>query len=134
MDKKITKREMFAVVEAMIPEGYSTTIMKGETPVEVTDEDIRAFVAHEVELLSRKSGSDKKPTALQIENENLKNAIVAGMEENRLYTISEIIKTIPECNSLNPQKVSPLMNAMCKEDDGRLIKTTEKRVSYFQLA
>lgn len=133
MDKKITKREMYAVLTAAIPDDFAGTVQCGDNAVTVNADDVRAFITHELELLDRKSG-DRKPTALQVENENLKNAIVAALLPDTLYTVSEIIKNVPECAGLNPQKVSPLMNAMCKEDDGRLIKTTEKRVSYFRLA
>lgn len=49
--------------------------------------------------------SDRKPTATQeTENEVIKAAIVAGMVENRSYTVTEIIKAIPAGNELANQK------------------------------
>lgn len=76
----------------------------------------------------------KQLTALGRENERLKDAIAAGMQDGRIYTVADIIREIPECRSLGSQRISPLMNAMCQADDGRLLKTVEKRISYYMLA
>ena len=91
-----------------------------------------AFIDHEIELLTKKNSGEKKPTATQVANEALKVAIAEGMEANRLYTVTEVIKEVPACAGLNNQKVSPLMNQMVEA--GVLTKTTEKRRSYFKLA
>ena len=89
------------------------------------------FIEHELELLSKKNASDRKPTATQNENENLKAAIVAGMTENRLYTVTEIIKEIPECNELANQKVSALFRQLCAENKTERLE--EKKKAYFRL-
>lgn len=91
-----------------------------------------AFIDHEIELLTKKNSGEKKPTATQVANEALKVAIAEGMEANRLYTVTEVIKEVPACAGLNNQKVSPLMNQMVEA--GVLTKTAEKRRSYFKLA
>ena len=67
---------------------------------EITAEEMGAFVAHELELLSKKNSSEKKPTATQTANRGIQTAIAEGMEQNRVYTITEIIKEIPECADL----------------------------------
>lgn len=95
----------------------------------LSDEQV-AFIDHELELLAKKNSGEKKPTATQVANEALKTAIYEGMEANRLYTVTEVIKEIPAVAGLTNQKVSPLMNQMV--DAGLLTKTTEKRRSYFQ--
>lgn len=112
--RKPTKKQMF--------EGLRT--VPG-----LTDEQV-AFIDHELELLAKKNSGEKKPTATQVANEALKTAIYEGMEANRLYTVTEVIKEIPAVAGLTNQKVSPLMNQMV--DAGLLTKTTEKRRSYFQ--
>lgn len=112
--RKPTKKQMF--------EGLRT--VPG-----LTDEQV-AFINHELELLAKKNSGEKKPTATQVANEALKTAIYEGMEANRLYTVTEVIKEIPAVAGLTNQKVSPLMNQMV--DAGLLTKTTEKRRSYFQ--
>ena len=98
-------------------------------------EDLQAqidFINHELELLTKKNSGDKKPTATQLANEALKSAIVEGMEVNRLYSVTEMIKEIPALAGLNPQKVSPLANQLVEAN--LLVKTVEKRRSFFQLA
>ena len=114
-EKKMTKREMFE----QIKRNYDLS------PSEV------AFIDHELELLSKKNSAEKKPTAQQTANEGVKNAIVEQMEENRLYTVTEIIKEIPECSELSNQKVSALMRQL--KDECRVIKTEDKRKSYFSV-
>jgi hypothetical protein len=90
-----------------------------------------AFIKHELELLEKKNSGEKKPTATQVANEALKVAIYEGMQDNRLYTVTEVIKEIPAVAGLTNQKVSPLMNQMV--ESGLLIKTVEKRRSYFKV-
>ena len=94
--------------------------------------ELLEFIAHELELLDRKNSSEKKPTAQQIANDGIKQAILDGMEENHLYTVTDIQKTIPECADLSNQKVSALLRQM--KDDGLVKKTEDKRKSYFSKA
>ena len=92
----------------------------------------KEFINHELELLAKKNSGDKAPTATQKANAVLKDAIVEGMEANRYYTVTEMIKEIPALAGLTNQKVSPLANQLVEE--GKLTKTTEKRRSYFSLS
>lgn len=116
--KKITKRERF-----------NSLLSLSEVQA---DAGLVAFIEHEIELLDKKNSADKKPTAKQSENEVIKDAIVEGMEENRLYTVTEIIKEVAECNELTNQRVSALLRQL--KDEGKVVKTIDKRKSYFQLA
>ena len=113
--KKLTKREMFEQIKTHLTD-----------PAEI------AFVEHELELLAKKNSADKKPTAKQTENDGIKSAIAEGMTPTRLYTVSELIKEIPACAELTNQRVSALLRQMIA--DGTVIKTVDKRKSYFQLA
>ena len=113
--RKPTKKQMFEGLLAM--------------PT-ITEEQ-KKFIEHELELLTKKNSGEKKPTATQVANEALKTAIADGMEVNRLYTVTEVIKEVPACAGLTNQKVSPLMNAMV--ESGVLTKVVEKRRSYFKL-
>lgn len=113
--RKPTKKQMFTGLLAM--PGLS--------------EEQKAFIQHEIELLEKKNSGEKKPTATQVANEALKVAMVEGMEANRLYTVTELIKEIPALAGLTNQKVSPLANQLVEE--GKLTKTVEKRRSYFSL-
>ena len=112
--KKMTKREMFEQIKSHL-----------------TDTAEVAFVEHELELLAKKNSGEKKPTAQQVANDGIKTAIAEGMTTNRLYTVTELIKEIPECAELTNQRVSALLRQMIA--DGTVVKTVDKRKSYFQI-
>ena len=88
------------------------------------------FIEHELELLAKKNAADKKPTAQQTANKAICEAIVEGMEPNRLYTITDLIKEIPECADLTNQRVSALVRGMI---DIHIERVEEKRKAYFRL-
>ena len=115
-NKKMTKRDYFTAILSKYP----------------LTADEQAFIEHELELLAKKNASDKKPTAQQVANEGIKAAIVAGMTPNCLYTVTEIQKEIPECAGMSNQKVSALVRQL--KDAGLVVKTEDKRKSYFSLA
>ena len=116
--KKITKRERF---ESLL------TLSQVQA-----DPGMVEFINHELELLAKKNSSEKKPTAQQVANEAIKQAIVDGMERNHLYTITDIQKNVPECAELSNQKITALVRQL--KEDGVVIKTEDKRKSYFSLA
>ena len=115
---KMTKREKFEMLSKL------SEVQSNEV--------LRDFIAHEMELLEKKNSAPKKPTSAQIANEAIKDAIVNGMEANRLYSVTEIIKAIPECADLTNQRVSALLRQL--KEDGKVIRTEEKRKAYFSLA
>lgn len=90
----------------------------------------KEFLNHELELLQSKADKPKKPTAAQVLNAGIKSAIYAAMEADRLYTVTEVIKEVPECNDFTNQRASALMNQMV--DEGTLEKVVEKRRSHFR--
>ena len=94
--------------------------------------DEKAFVEHELELLVKKNASDRKPTAQQTANEGIKTAILDGMTSGRLYTVTEIQKEILKGSDLSNQKVTALIRQL--KDAGLVVKTEDKRKSYFSLA
>lgn len=118
--KKMTKRDYFNILRASYPE-------TAENYNEVID-----FIDHELELLEKKNAAEKKPTAVQIANDGIKSAILKGMEPNRLYTITELIKEIPECADMTNQRVSALVRQL--KEDHKIDRVEEKRKAYFRLA
>jgi len=120
MTKKMTKRDYFTILR----NAYPTTADNYN--------EVIAFIDHELELLARKNTSEKKPTAVQQANNVLKSAILEGMEENRLYTITEIIKEIPACADLSNQRVSAVVRQMYDCAEPTIEKVVEKRRSYFR--
>ena len=115
---KITKRDRF---NALL-----------NIPAVQADQGLVDFINHELELLARKNSAEKKPTAQQTANEAIKSAILEGMEDNHLYTITDIQKNVAECADLSNQKVSALVRQL--KDAGLVIKTEDKRKSYFSKA
>ena len=115
---KMTKREKFAML-ANLPE-----VQKNEI--------LREFIAHEMELLEKKSSAPKKPTTQQIANKGICEAILSGMEQGRAYTITELIKEIPECAELTNQRVSAIIRPLITES--KIVRTEDKRKAYFSLA
>lgn len=124
--KKITKRESFTEIKGILEK-------LGRT-------DLANVMDHELDLLAKKNSADRKPTATQVENENLKKAILDFMEEDEKYTITDLIKTVPELEGLTNQKVSSIVKQMYadekkgqKVEDFPLIRTEEKRKAFFSL-
>ena len=113
-NKKITKRDRFNALLSI--------------PAVQADPDMVAFIEHELELLAKKNSTDKKPTAQQVANDGIKQAILDGMEMGRLYTITELQKNIPACADLSNQRVSALVRQMVGVTIDR---TEDKRKAYF---
>ena len=119
--KKMTKKEKFAIARSIV-----------EVSNHEMAQDIIDFFDKEVEMLSRKTSGERKPTAVQVANAGIKDAIVDGAEPNRLYTITEFIKEIPGCEELTTQKVTALCGQLVAE--GRLSRIKEKGQTFFQWA
>ena len=111
--KKMTKADYFKQIMA----NYNIT------------DDERAFIEHELELLAKKNSAEKKPTAVQVANEGIKDAILEGMDEGVKYTITDLMKNIEACADLSNQRVSALVRQLVT--DGSVERTEEKRKAYF---
>lgn len=118
MTKKMTKKEMFAQLMEKYP---------------LTAEE-KAFCEHEIELLNKKATGERKPTATQVANAGLKATILSFMagQPDRLFSISELIKEVPELEGLTTQKVSPMISSLVKEF--KVVRVEEKRKAYFKIA
>ena len=93
--------------------------------------DLVDFINNELNLLAKKNSADKKPTATQKLNEELKTAILAHMKPDEKYTVTDFIKSVPECADKSNQKISAMMVQLISEN--KVQKIIEKRVSYFAL-
>ena len=111
--KKMTKADYFK----QIMENYPLT------------EDEKSFVEHELELLAKKNSAEKKPTAQQVANAGVADAIYEGMVEGTLYSITDLIKQIPECADLTNQRVSAIVRGMI---GSKVERIEEKRKAYFR--
>lgn len=97
-----------------------------------------ADVAEKLEKIKasyeKKASGERKPTATQVANAGLKDSILSYMAENpdRLFSISELIKEVPELEGLSTQKVSPMISSLVKES--KVVRVEEKRKAFFKIA
>ena len=117
MAKKMTIVEMYGVIVEKA---------KGV----LSAEEIK-FLEERAELVAKKN-ENRKPAKAQEENDGFKTAIVNGMESGKAYTITDLIKSIPEISDLTNQRVSALVRQL--KDDGLVIRKEEKGKAYFSLA
>ena len=111
----MTKRQYFAELRTIVADNA----------------DLVAFIDHEVALLDRKNSAPKAPTKKQIANEGLKVRIVDGLGTDPM-TATDIVANIFGGETITVQKVSALLAKLVA--DGSVVKTVEKRVSYFAKA
>ena len=119
--KKMTKREKFEMLKAI--------------PAVADNSLLVEFIDHELELLAKKNASatgERKLTETQKANETIKDGILEGMADNRLYTITELIKEVPACAGLTNQKVSAIVRQMYDCSNPTIEKVVDKRKSYFR--
>lgn len=119
-NKKMTKATAWTIVRSIV-----------ENSGHAQSAELVAKIDNELALLAKKNSAEKKPTAQQTANEVVKTAILNGMERNRIYTVTEVIKEIPECADLTNQRVSALLRQL--KDEGKVTRSEDKRKAYFQV-
>lgn len=113
----MTKREMFAEIRNVVAD----------------NEEMVAFIDHEIELLERKSNSPKKPTKTQIENDGFKAEIVAYLTEvDTPKTIKELQAEIPSISGLTNQRITHMLTDLVKAET--LTKEYVKKTPYYSIA
>lgn len=99
----------------------------------VSDNDaLVAFIDHELELLDKKNSAPKNPTAKQLENEKVKDYILAHLAKP--MTISEMLKDFLADYpvELSNQRVSAIVKQLV--EDNAVIRKVENRKAYFSIA
>ena len=123
MAKKMTKKEMFVQI--------------------LNNHNLKAdeidFINHEIELLEKRNskGGDKKPTAKQLENADLKTVILDFLADNPndKFTITDMWKKIPVLannTEMSNQRISAIVNQLKKEN--LVVRVEDKRKAYFSIA
>ena len=128
--KKITKKENFTNIQSILTQhGYN---------------DLAEVMAHEIELLEKKSpgprnvkslsakkssNKDKAPTKTQVENEKLKSVMLDYMTPGFKYTITNLITIVPDLRDKTNQKVNSLVTQL--KNAGQVERIEEKGVAYF---
>ena len=113
----MTKKEMFAEIRNIVAD----------------NEEMVAFIDHEIELLERKSNSPKKPTKTQVENDGFKAEIVAYLTEiDAPKTIKELQAEIPSISGLTNQRITHMLTDLVKAET--LTKEYVKKTPYYSVA
>ena len=114
--KKMTKRDYF-----------NTLLSLNEVKA---NEDLVNFINHELELLSKKNASEKKLTPTQKENLTIQDSILNYMKPDVLYTVTDLLKNVPECAGMSNQRVSAIVRIL--REDRKVERIEEKRKAYFR--
>ena len=126
--KAPTRKEMFTTV--------SDFLVSHDADVAMID-----FINHQIDLVSRKSATgEKKLTKEQEQNLVYTEQIFQTMEMNRRYSVAELMKELPFIDEYNTthendfsvQKLTSLVKPLI--ESGRVIKTMEKRKTYYTKA
>ena len=121
---KTTKKDYFYALRALV-----------EHTEYVSDKNaLIDFIDNELALLAKKASSAKsKPSKAQAENEGIKTAIIAALNEaEKALTITEFQTAYPEFAEYSNQKMSALFKQVV--DAGAVEKTVVKKKSYFSVA
>ena len=112
---KVTKRERFEQIKSLVSD----------------NEELVAFIDHEIELLDKKNSRSGKPTKTQVENETIKNTIFNTLQiAGKPMTVTQLLAT-EELNGLSNQKVSALLTQL--RDVNKVVRTVEKKVAYYSI-
>jgi len=115
---KVTKKEYFKRIIAILEN--------------LNEVELVGVMGHELELLERKTAKrSTKPTARQIENAQIKEDILSILEENRKYTITEIMSLLT-IKGMTNQRMSRICRDMAKFD-GTLERIKDKQKTYYVL-
>lgn len=131
MENKITKKMRFEELRRILEELGKTELV--------------AFVDHEIELIDKKAMNRKAGTSKKAqENQALAEIVLEELAKIGKTTITELLKksdvladyTTEEGKTLSNQKISAILKPHIRTEEnttGTVIRTTEKKVTYFQI-
>lgn len=111
--KKLTKKEKYGMVLDYIKD----------------NEMLVEFIENEINLLTKKANSSSK-SKNQLENENIKEKLVAILNElDNPITITDLQKANSEMGAYSNQKISALLTQLVNEK--RVYRIVDKKKTYF---
>lgn len=116
MSKKLTKKDHFTAILAI------AEVQENQGLVD--------FVNHELELLSKKNSTNRKPTATQKENEVIKKIILAALTTTPT-SITNLQKKNATLAEISNQKISALLRQLII--DNKVVRTEDKKKALFAL-
>lgn len=119
-NRKPTKRDNFNALLAI--------------PAVAANAELVAFINHEVELLDKKNATERKPTPKQTENAGFKADILDWMTAGEQYLSADIAKGVPSIveAGISGNRVTAMLTQLV--NDGAIVRTVDKRKSYYSLA
>ena len=116
MANKKTKRELFGELREVV----------------LDNAELVAFIDHELELLDKKASKSGTSKTQKENAEIIENIYNELANVGRAITITELQKESEYVGQFSNQKVSALIKKLV--DAQRVIKTTDKKKSYFAIA
>ena len=95
------------------------------------NEKWKKCIAHEIELLEKKTGANRKPTKVQKENLEIAKVVLSVFEKNpnTLYRVTELIK-VEALSNYSSQKIAPIVKTLVGNGNVKVVE--EKGVNYYQ--
>lgn len=123
----MTKKEMFVAMKNFFQTAPVDCL--GE---DVSNEEIVAMLEKQIASLEKRASATRKPSALQLENEKLKAAIVEYLTVcDSPKSIKELTAEVPGLDGLSNQRVTHLVSPLV--DAGTLVRLKVKKVSHFTI-
>lgn len=121
MEKKVTKREKFEMLKALVKDNAMLV----------------EFIDHEIELLDKKksNGNAKANEKMEKSVELVYNALVSvgrAVSASELIAETDLGELANESGIVSTQKVSAYLNKLVAV--GKVIKFTDKKKTYFKVA
>lgn len=102
----------------------------GEGQVTLSQDEIVEFLLDRKDKAVKKAGN-RKPTSTQKANEGIKAIILDNLTAEG-QTVTELMQTVDDLAGYSNQKLSAILRQMVI--DGSVVKTVDKKKSYFSLA
>lgn len=94
--------------------------------------DAQEFIAHEVELLSKKNAAKgSKPAKTDPMMEQMCSDTLEFMEQGERYRANDVFKGVPSINAINIQKATAVLTKLVKA--GLVTMVKEKGVSLYEV-
>lgn len=96
--------------------------------------DVQEKLSSLADSLRKKASAEKKPTKTQLENAGYKTDILAWMQPNTLYSVSDVAKGVPSIATaeLSGARVSAMLTQL--KDANAIVREEVKGKAYFKLA
>jgi len=117
----MTKKEMFVAIMNV------TEVAENADMVE--------FLKHQIDLLDSRKNAPRKPSAKNLENERIKDVICEVLTAaDAPMRVKDMIAD-ERLGDYTTAKISALLRQLLPDTgDGRVVKTVEKKISYFTIA